>query len=269
MNGNNFPLVFIEDALITEKDDALTSAYSAIETAQKWYDRDKYDLVNNYNREQQAYTLRVGNTIDAGAAGITIVEGVNANPIQQTLSGGVITAETVYVGSGFIDTIKTTGTVTDAGAIRTLKYSVTNVLELTVAAPVFNPYILDGGSYGTVNGPGTTTYVQLRNGATVESAGPGIILYEPVELQITDIAPNSKVYLFNEALEESDPNYELGPGELVNNGVRLAYFNKFDAVVVGYSVVNLQYGIIEGSVVMNKDVSFSIKQGIDRVYRND
>lgn len=195
------------DNLINEPNKTIAEAYTAIETPQKWYDRDKSDLVDNYLGETQTYTSREGSTVLAGSSNITLEAGTNADPIQQTLSGGVVTSETVYIGAGFTGTINTTGTVTDNGSPRTISYGVTGG-QLVIP---------DASGEWTVDGTVTIDDIQNTDGAnnlvvnvtggasvstTTPGTGPGqvrIVQSVPVEITVTDTSgttiQDARVYI--------------------------------------------------------------------------
>lgn len=171
LNELNVAWTLFGDSLITQSTKATVEAYTAIETAQKWYDYDKSNLIDNYDGETQTYTSREADTVLAGSANITLQSGTNSDPIQQTLSGGVVTDETVYIGTDFTGTINTTGSVTDTRAPTTINYSVTNDLVLQSAAA---EWTLDGVSVGNIVPlAGQNLVVNLINGATASTTNAG------------------------------------------------------------------------------------------------
>jgi hypothetical protein len=97
------------DASITESTKATVDAYTTIGTAQKFYDRAKSYLYDNFAGETATMVTRSGNDINAGAYNVVIDSAAGS---AFAFSGSTITIkESLYVGS-----ITTTGTVTLTGA---------------------------------------------------------------------------------------------------------------------------------------------------------
>jgi len=97
--------VALPDLSITETTKATVDAYTAIGTPQKFYDRAKSYLYDNFAGETATLVTRVGSKIFLGA--YNLVVDATAGSVF-ALSGGTITIkETIFVGD-----VETTGTVT-------------------------------------------------------------------------------------------------------------------------------------------------------------
>lgn len=93
------------DVLITEQDKAIVDGYTELDTPQKFYDRAKAFLVDNYAGEIATIVNRSGNTIDAGSYDINI----NPNATNAFIFDGT----TITIKANlFTGSIITTGTVT-------------------------------------------------------------------------------------------------------------------------------------------------------------
>ena len=97
------------DSLITELDKAITDAYTALETPQKFYDRAKAYLVDNYAGEQVTIVTRSGDTITTTYDVVLASGGSNAFEFDGTTI-------TVRCGTSFAGNITTTGTVSFSGS---------------------------------------------------------------------------------------------------------------------------------------------------------
>ena len=95
----------LTDESIAEATKATVDAYTDLETAQKFYDRAKAYLVDNYAGETSTLVSRSGDTIDAGSYDV-VVDATAAVPFA--FDGSVITIKT----SDFAGNISTTGIVT-------------------------------------------------------------------------------------------------------------------------------------------------------------
>jgi hypothetical protein len=96
--------VLFDDALITDTR-ATTDAYSVIDTPEKFYNRAKAYLADNYAGEANTLVSRDGNTINAGS--YDVVVDASAGSVL-AISGNTLTIKaTTYIGN-----ITTTGTTT-------------------------------------------------------------------------------------------------------------------------------------------------------------
>ena len=258
--------VMLPDLQVTQMSKSIVEAYNAIETPQKWYDRDKSDLVDNFAGEVQTYTSRTGDVIEAGSANITLQSGTNANPIQQTLSGGLVTAETVYIGTGFTGTINTTGTVTDTGSPRTIAYGVTG--GQLVINDASAPWTVDGNFTITdvINNDAANNLVVYRaSDADVSTTEPGVGFGQvqiilTTSLTLTGLQPNSEVRIY-----EAGTLTEIDGVE--NSGT--SFSTTISVSSVDIVVFALDYQPIKLKAVdTTSDVSLPIQQVTDRVYAN-
>lgn len=95
----------LDDANITERNKAVTDAYTSLGTPQKIYDRAKSYLADNYAGELSALVTRSGNEIDAGAFNVTV--DATASSVF-SVSGNTITIK----ASSFTGDMTTTGIIT-------------------------------------------------------------------------------------------------------------------------------------------------------------
>jgi hypothetical protein len=98
-------VVLFADVFLTQSDKATVDAYTEIDTPQKFYDRAKAYLVDNYAGETDVFVSRDGNTIDAGS--YDVVVDASAGSVF-AISGNTLTIKaTTFVGN-----ISTNGTTT-------------------------------------------------------------------------------------------------------------------------------------------------------------
>jgi hypothetical protein len=117
--------VLFDDQLITDTR-ATTDAYTEIDTPQKFYNRAKAYLVDNYAGEASTIVSREGNSIDAGS--YDVVVDATASSVF-AISGNTLTIKaTTFVGN-----ISTTGTTTlSNGAVVVGTFGSTTVLPWEV-----------------------------------------------------------------------------------------------------------------------------------------
>ena len=130
--------VLFDDALITDTR-ATTDAYSVIDTSQKFYNRAKAYLVDNYAGESVTIVTRDGNSIDAGSYDVVIDASAS--------SVFAISVNTLTIkATRFVGNIATTGTTTLSngaevigtfGSTTVLPWEVKNV-EATTRIQLYN-----------------------------------------------------------------------------------------------------------------------------------
>ena len=130
--------VLFDDALITDPR-VTADAYSEIDTPQKFYNKAKAFLVDNYEGETQTIVTRDGNTIDARSYNV-VVDDLASDVFA--FDGTTITIK----ASSFVGNIQTTGTITlnnnaqvigTFGSNTVLPWEVTNV-EATATLQLYN-----------------------------------------------------------------------------------------------------------------------------------
>ena len=116
------------DSLISETTKATTDAYTELETAQKFYDRAKAYLVDNYAGETVTTITRTGDTVDAGsydididatAASVFAFDGSTITIKASTFTGNLTTTGTVTLSNG----ATVVGTIIDSTADSSLTFS--------------------------------------------------------------------------------------------------------------------------------------------------
>jgi len=133
--------VLFDDQLITETK-ATADAYQEIDTPQKFYNRAKSYLVDNYAGETETIVSREGNSIDAGSYDVVIDGNVTDAASAFAISGNTLTIK----ATRFVGNIATSGTTTlsnDAEVIGTfgsntvLPWEVKNI-EGTSRVQIYN-----------------------------------------------------------------------------------------------------------------------------------
>jgi hypothetical protein len=124
--------VLFDDKTISEPDIIEVLGYGAIDTPQKFYDRAKAHLYNNYNGETELIVTRDGNTITADGYNVIITD--DASAAAFSISGDTITIKaTTFIGNILTDSGHTTSLDGDVEVIGTfgdivnLPWEVTNV----------------------------------------------------------------------------------------------------------------------------------------------
>ena len=162
--------VLFDDLVITETNKSLVDAYTEIETPEKFYDKAKAYLTDNYAGEGTTIVSRAGNEINLGSYNLVIDSSASS---AFAFDGSTITIK----ASTFVGNLTTTGTITLTGssvegtytdangtniilpwqvtnveATATLQlYNVTKDLEVVnqVVAGTPDTKVSDGGTYTT------------------------------------------------------------------------------------------------------------------------
>lgn len=101
----NHSQVLVTDLLLTESNKATVDAYTELETPQKFYDRAKSYLYDNFQGEATTIVTREGNVIDCGGYDL-VVDATTSSVFD--LTGNTITIK----ASTFVGELITTGTIT-------------------------------------------------------------------------------------------------------------------------------------------------------------
>lgn len=183
--------VLVTDLLITETTKATVDAYTELETPQKFYDRAKSYLYDNFQGEANTIVSREGNLIDCGSYDL-VVDATSGTAFS--IAGNVITIK----ASTFTGDITTTGTITlqnGASFIGTFTDTngTTTVTELTLTG-------LQSNSEVRIYQAGTTTEIDgVENSGTtfsttiIESSVDVVVFnvgYIPVRLLAVDTSSN-------------------------------------------------------------------------------
>ena len=186
------------DPTITETDKAVVDAYTEIETANKFYDRAKAYLYDNYTGETATLVARTGDTVDAG--GYNIVIDPDVSPAF-AFDGSTITIKS----SNFDGNLMTTGVITIQGG----------------AAVDGGIGDANGDSSVTTEGAstGAVTTVYASDAATVLQSGSENITYQYTSTDPNDyifiesVVPNGDTIRIRHQLEEGFFTVSLGYGE--------------------------------------------------------
>ena len=131
--------VLFADQIITQSNKATVDAYTEIDTPEKFYDKAKSYLTDNFAGEGSTIVSRNGNTIDAGS--YDVVVDANASSVFAISSNTLTIKATSFVGN-----ISTTGTTTLSngaevigtfGSTTVLPWEVKNV-EATTRLQLYN-----------------------------------------------------------------------------------------------------------------------------------
>jgi hypothetical protein len=101
-------VVLFADVFLTESNKAIVDAYTTIDTPQKFYDRAKAYLVDNYAGETSTIVSREGNSIDAGSYNVVVDGNVTDAASAFAISGNTLTIK----ATRFVGNICTSGSTT-------------------------------------------------------------------------------------------------------------------------------------------------------------
>lgn len=194
------------DALIAETSKVTVDAYTELETPEKFYDRAKAYLVDNYAGEASTIVSRNGNTIDAGSYDVVVdatagtafdLTGNTITIHADVFTGDITTTGTVALSNGAV----VLGTRTDnGGTITTSQYSITGLVadsrvqiynvtadnefsNAVVVGTSVTDYYVDGVDFSSgdsirvriTNVQGTTAYEEYEAQAIATASGWGIV----------------------------------------------------------------------------------------------
>jgi len=163
--------VLIDDLSVTESTKATVDAYTELETPEKFYDRAKAYLYDNYAGETSTIVSRSGNTINLGSYDLVIdataspafaLAGNTITIHADTFTGNLTTTGTITLSNGAI----VIGSYTDtSGTTTTLSYAITGLVansrvqiyNVTTATEVSNAVVAGTSVSGTYNEGGDYT----------------------------------------------------------------------------------------------------------------
>lgn len=133
-DGSTIDIVLQPDFLITEISKTVVDAYTAIDTPQKFYDRAKSYLVDNYLGEISPIVNRDGVTINAGAYNIifdtTATEAFSISGSTITLNSANYNGTIITTGLVTLNSTSYGGSITDSSGTRSFgSYSITNLVS--------------------------------------------------------------------------------------------------------------------------------------------
>jgi hypothetical protein len=194
--------VLFDDALITDTR-ATTDAYQVIDTPQKFYNRAKAYLVDNYAGEAEVLVARDGNTIDAGS--YDVVVDASAGSVF-AISGNTLTIKaTTFVGN-----ISTSGSTTLSngaevigtfGSTTVLPWEVKNV-EATTRLQLYNltkdslviTQKLSGTSGTYVDATGTYDQTEIAEGDVIRLRCTCVVGAEAMlPVEVTGVATSTGI----------------------------------------------------------------------------
>jgi len=139
--------ILVTDFVITETNKTTVDAYTTLETPQKFYDRAKSYLYDNYSGETSTLISRSGLEINAGSFDVVIdataatafaLAGNTITIKATTFTGDIITTGTVTLSNG----ASLVGTITDSTGTRTV-----TTLTLTGLQPNTEVVVLSVGTF--------------------------------------------------------------------------------------------------------------------------
>jgi hypothetical protein len=159
--------VLLTDTSITQATMATVAAYTALDTAQQFYDYAKYFLYTNFAGQTETYVTRSGNVVGAGSYNV-IIDATASTPFA--IAGSTITIKSaVYTGS-----LTTSGTVTLAnGAILSGSTITGNVAQATPTN--LTGITINGNLTYNTNTPITITLTNCTISGTVSNSGSGTV----------------------------------------------------------------------------------------------
>jgi hypothetical protein len=177
-------------------------AYTSIDTPQKFYDRAKSYLVDNFLGETSPIVSRDGSTINAGAYNI-IFDTTATNPFS--ISGGTITLNAssfngtiITSGQVTINTTSYAGSISDSSGTRSFgSYAITNLLSgsrvqvynVTQSSEVFNDVVNSTSlNQGFVSEMAEGDSIRVR--VTYQN---GVVAKQPQEFIVTCRIPSWEV----------------------------------------------------------------------------
>lgn len=185
--------VLFADASVSETNKGIVDGYLQLDTPEKFYDRAKSFLTDNYAGETATLVSRNGNEIDAGTYNITIdaaaasafaFDGSTITIKAATFTGNITTSGTITLANG----AQVLGTY---GSTTVLPWTVTNV-EATSTLQLFNitqdaevENLVTTGTAGTkVTASGTYSNAEVAPGDTIRlrlTCQAGATALEPYE----------------------------------------------------------------------------------------
>ena len=251
-------VVLVDDSAITDTR-ATTDAYTVIDTPQKFYNKAKAYLTDNYAGETSTIVSREGNTINAGS--YDVVVDASASSVF-AISGTTLTIKaTTFVGN-----ISTTGTTTLSngaevigtfGATTVLPWTVKNV-EGTTRLQLYNltkdslvvTQKLTGTAGTYVDASGTYTQTEIAEGDVVRlrcTCAVGAMAMLPTE--ITGVATSTGITF--QVDQQADEVYNA-------NGINGSTVEKTDSNSSGTLVAD--YDSPMGVDVSDADGTASVKE---------
>lgn len=251
-------LVALPDFSITESNKATVDAYTELETPQKFYDRAKADLYDNYAGETATTVTRSGNLIDAGSYDVTI----DATAVSAyDLTGNVITIK----ASTFTGNINTTGTFTLAnGAV--LDGVLNGQLEVqdgvTYTEDIDGKFVVDTDTVTsfTISGFTPTEIEHIGSGTATILGIENAKVYGPNKVLATNIIATGGTLVIGDGLEPS-ANYSVASNVITMTGIEtdllgLRGLHEVDYSTVGsittFSFVGTTLQV-DGSMTLNVD----------------
>jgi hypothetical protein len=201
-DGSEIDIVLQPDFSVSENSKTIVDAYTSIDTPQKFYDRAKSYLVDNFLGETSPIVSRDGSTINAGAYNI-IFDTTATNPFS--ISGGTITLNAssfngtiITSGQVTINTTSYAGSISDSSGTRSFgSYAITNLLSgsrvqvynVTQSSEVFNGVVNSTSlNQGFVSEMAEGDSIRVR--VTYQN---GVVAKQPQEFIVTCRIPSWEV----------------------------------------------------------------------------
>jgi hypothetical protein len=268
------PLTLLNETLLTESVKATIDSYTALETAEKVFDRAYSNLYDNITTEEVYIVGRSGAQIQLGTefgATTLVVDDGAVSVIDLTGTTLTIDGGATYTAGA---TTANTGSVTITGGtiIQNARYdcnisydsTATTLTNITCTGTL---NITTAGTYNFVNCDinivtGSVAGVIINNsGSTItDSTDPNVTVNVSTTFELTGLQANSEVRVY-----EAGTTTEIDGVE--NSGS--TFSTTVTVSSVDFVVFNIDYQPIrQTSVATNSDVSIPIQQVGDRVYEN-
>jgi hypothetical protein len=202
----NQGFVLLTDTAITQTDMATVAAYSALNTAQQFYDYAKYFLYTNFAGETAAYVTRSGDVINAGSYNVTIdatagsvfaVDGSTITIKSSTFTGSLTTTGLVTLANGAILSGSTiTGNVAQAVPSSLTGVTINGNLTYNTNSPIVVT-LTNCAISGTISNSGTGAIQVRTNNTTIGTIGANITRALVTSLTLTGLTEGSQVYIAN------------------------------------------------------------------------
>lgn len=261
--------VLLPDTLLTEQDEEIVRGYNSISTSSEFYDSAKLYLVDNFKGEQSTLVGKSGDTINAGDLSINL-----SSSYTEAFSFNEDSSSIFVNTDGFVGGLSTSGDVVDNTSSGVINFDVEGTLIISDASIPWSAG--NGVSIGNVINSDTNNnlVLSLGEGASVSSTtvgtGNGEVDIRVVRtLELTGIADNTRIYIYNADLEPTDPNFDID-SQVVLNGTYLFSYNYQSDVNVGVRVISFDEGYLEFFTTLTVDnASLPLSQQLDRNYEND
>lgn len=198
--------VALPDLSITQSTMATVAAYTALDTAQQFYDYAKYFLCDNFAGQTATYVTRAGDTINAGSYNVTIdataaaifaLAGSTLTAKSSTFTGSLTTSGAVTLVNGAVFANNTvTANVSQATPTNLTGVTINGNLTYNTNTPI-TITLTNCTISGTVSNSGTGAVTISRQNSTIGTAGANVTTRPVTSLTLSGLTAGSQVYVAN------------------------------------------------------------------------